>query len=111
MLAINSNRSIRELKGPGRPVLPEPDRLQVLAALECVDRLTLFYDATADRALRVLRPHVHAKGTDYTSETVPERETARALGIATFIAGAPKENSTRDIIATICERARAGLLD
>ncbi len=111
VLAINSNRSIRELKGAGRPVLPEPDRLQVLAALECVDRLALFYEATADRALRVLHPDVHAKGTDYTSETVPERETARELGISTFIAGAPKENSTRDIITTICERARAGLLD
>lgn len=110
VLAVNSNRSIRALKGEGRPVLPEPDRLQMLAALECVDHLTLFYDATADRALRVLKPDVHAKGTDYTSDTVPERETARALGVRTYIAGAAKENSSRDIITVIRERANAGLI-
>jgi len=110
VLAVNSNRSIRALKGEGRPVLPEPDRLQMLAALECVDYLTLFYDATADRSLRVLKPDVHAKGTDYTSETVPERETARALGVETYIAGAAKENSSRDIITVIRERANAGLI-
>jgi len=91
-------------------VLPEPDRLQMLAALECVDYLTLFYDDTADRALRVLRPDVHAKGTDYTSDTVPERMTARALGVHTYIAGAAKENSSRDIITVIRERANAGLI-
>lgn len=110
VLAVNSNRSIRALKGEGRPILAEDDRLQMLAALEAVDYLTLFYDDTADRALETLRPHMHAKGTDYTSANVPERLTAQRLGVETVITGNPKENSTRDIITVVRERAARGVL-
>jgi rfaE bifunctional protein nucleotidyltransferase chain/domain len=110
VLAVHSGRSIARVKGPGRPLLPEADRLRVLAALQCVDYLTLIHGDTADEALEVLRPDIHTRGTGYTLESVPERETARRLGIETRIAGRPKENSTRAIIETVVQRARAGLL-
>jgi rfaE bifunctional protein nucleotidyltransferase chain/domain len=110
VLAVNSNLSIRALKGPGRPILREADRLQLLAALECVDAVTVFHERSADRALALVRPDIHAKGTDYTLDSMPERETAQRLGIRMVIAGAAKENSTRDIIATVRERAEEGLV-
>lgn len=110
VVAVNSNAVIARLKGAGRPILSEPDRLQILAALRCVDYLTIFYDESADRVLQVLKPDIHAKGTDYTSENVPELATARRLGIQTRIAGDPKENSSRGIIELVVERARAGVL-
>lgn len=110
VLAVNSNASIARLKGAGRPLLDEPARLQLLAAIDAVDYLTVFYTDTADEVIEEVHPDIHAKGTDYTSENVPERLTSQRLGIKTVIAGAPKENSTRDIIEVILERARQGLL-
>ncbi|MCC6547631.1 HAD-IIIA family hydrolase [Candidatus Sumerlaeota bacterium] len=110
VVAINSNASVRRLKGNGRPILSESDRLQLLAAIRYVDYLTVFHEDSADRVLEVLRPDIHAKGTDYRSDNVPELETTRRLGIETRIAGNPKENSSRDIIGTIAERARKGLV-
>ncbi len=110
VLAVNSNASIRRLKGEGRPILSETDRLRLLAALKPVDYLTLFHEDAADYVLETLRPDIHAKGTDYTSDNVPELQTARRLGIETRIAGQPKENSSRDIIEVVLERTRAGLL-
>jgi len=99
ILAVNSDASIRQIKGPGRPILPEQERLALLNAIRYVDYLILFDDPTVMDLLEALRPHVHAKGTDYTIDTVPERETTRALGIEIMIAGAPKQNASREIIA------------
>lgn len=98
VLATNSNASIRRLKGEGRPVLREADRLEVLSSLRCVDRLTVFHKDTADHILEILRPDAHAKGSDYTPETVPERETDLRLGIEIVICGGAKENNTREIV-------------
>ncbi|MBI5154747.1 HAD-IIIA family hydrolase [Candidatus Poribacteria bacterium] len=109
ILAVNSNLAITRLKGRGRPILDEPSRLQLLAALQAVDYLTVFHEDSADELLEELRPDIHAKGTDYRDDNVPELQTSRRLGIRTVIAGAAKENSTRDIIEVVLERARAGL--
>ncbi|MDX2175536.1 MAG: HAD-IIIA family hydrolase [Candidatus Sumerlaeia bacterium] len=105
VVGVNSDASMRRLKGEGRPVMPEPYRLQLLAAMECVDALVPLTDDTAEYLLRTLRPQVHAKGSDYTAETVPEREVARGMGIEVLIAGSAKENSTKDIVRTVRERA------
>lgn len=110
ILGLNSNASIRRLKGAGRPVLPEAERLQLLAALKPVDYITVFYDDSADYVLELIHPHYHAKGTDYRSDNVPELQTTRRLNIPTVIAGNPKENSTRDIITVIEERTKAGII-
>lgn len=110
ILAVNSNASIRRIKGEGRPILDEPARLQMLAGIRAIDYLTVFHTDTADEILEEIHPDIHAKGTDYKSDTVPERLTSKRLGIETVIAGAPKENSTRDIIEIIVERGREGVL-
>ncbi len=110
VLAVNSNASVQRIKGAGRPILSEPERLQLLASIRYVDYLTVFHEDSADALLEVLRPDIHAKGTDYTSENVPELQTSRRLGIETRIAGDPKQNSSRDIIEVIRERAREGVL-
>ncbi len=101
VVAVNSDASIRRNKGKGRPVVPEAERVEVLAALECVDLVTVFDDPTVDALLRLLRPDVHAKGTDYTPETVPERETAREVGAAIAIVGDPKAHATSDLLRRI----------
>lgn len=101
IVALNSDRSTRGLKGPDRPFYPQEQRLEILAAMEMVDYLVAFDEPTVSPLLEKLRPHVHAKGTDYTRETVPERDTALALGIEIYIAGAPKENASRQIISKI----------
>ncbi len=110
VVAINSNASVRRLKGDKRPLLEEIDRLQLLAAMRPIDYVTIFHEDSADYVLEALRPDIHAKGTDYRSDNVPELETSRRLGIETRIAGNPKENSSRDVIDTIVERAKAGLI-
>jgi rfaE bifunctional protein nucleotidyltransferase chain/domain len=101
IVAVNSDRSTRGLKGEGRPFYPQEHRVEILAAMEMVDYVVLFDAPTGAPLLERLRPQVHAKGTDYTRETVPERETALALGIEIYIAGAPKENASRKIIGKI----------
>jgi len=104
VVAVNSDRSIKKIKGEKRPIYPEKERLEILEAIEHIDYLMVFDENTVDGILRELHPDVHAKGTDYTKETVPERETAKELGIETYIAGAPKENATKDIIKLILSR-------
>jgi len=105
-VGLNSDAAVARLKGPGRPLMPAQERLEILAALRAVDHVVVFDDDTADALLRALKPDVHAKGTDYTVESVPERATARAIGSATAITGDPKRHATRDLIATIVERFR-----
>lgn len=88
-------------KGPGRPVLPAPERAELVAALRGVDYVVIFDEPTVAPLLERLRPDVHCKGTDYTADTVPERETVRAYGGRVAIVGDPKDHSTRDLLARI----------
>jgi rfaE bifunctional protein nucleotidyltransferase chain/domain len=101
IVAINGDRSVRSLKGAGRPFLNEADRAELLAALECVDYVIVFGDPDVRRLLDRLRPDIHAKGTDYTEATVPERDVVLAYGGQVRIAGDPKDHSTRDLMARI----------
>lgn len=101
VVAVNDDDSTRRLKGEGRPMMTAADRAEILAAMRPVDFVLIFPGDTVDGVLRTLRPDVHAKGTDYTVETVPEIETAREIGCATVITGDPKERSSREIISRI----------
>lgn len=101
VVAVNSDASVRGQKGNDRPILDQAARAEMVAALRGVDYVTIFDDATVDRLLRTLRPDVHCKGTDYTIETVPERDTVRAYGGRIAIVGDPKDHSTRDLVARI----------
>jgi rfaE bifunctional protein nucleotidyltransferase chain/domain len=103
IVAINADRSVRALKGAGRPFLNEDDRAEILAALECVDYVVTFDEPDVRGLLDRLRPDVHAKGTDYTEATVPERDVVLAYGGKVRIAGDPKDHSTRDLMARIRE--------
>jgi rfaE bifunctional protein nucleotidyltransferase chain/domain len=103
VVAINSDRSVRALKGPGRPILNENERVALVSALRCVDHVVVFDEPDVTRVLEVLRPAVHAKGTDYTEATVPEREQVLAYGGQVRITGDPKDHSTRDVIRKILE--------
>ena len=105
IVALNDDDSVRVLKGPGRPIQTALDRAELVAALRMVDYVVVFPDLTVERLLTVLEPEIHAKGTDYTVETVPERDIVRAYGGRTVIVGDNKEHSSRDVIARI--RARA----
>ncbi|HET7100389.1 MAG TPA: D-glycero-beta-D-manno-heptose 1-phosphate adenylyltransferase [Terriglobia bacterium] len=103
VVGVNSDLSVRQLKGEGRPLLPEDARAELLAAMECVDYVVIFDDLTAENILRDLRPDVHSKGTDYTEATVPEREVVRSWGGRVAIVGDPKDHSTRDVLARIAQ--------
>jgi rfaE bifunctional protein nucleotidyltransferase chain/domain len=107
VVGINSDRSVAQLKGPGRPLLGEETRAELVAALNCVDYAVIFDDATAEPILRDLRPHVQCKGPDYSEESVPERWVMDELGGEVRIVGDPKDHSTRDLLADIARRARA----
>jgi len=105
VVGVNDDSSVRGLKGPGRPVLDEDARSLLVAALRPVDYVVLFPEPTVEGLLNELRPEVHAKGTDYTAETVPERAAAARLGIRVAIVGDPKDHSTRTLFDTICKAA------
>jgi D-glycero-beta-D-manno-heptose 1-phosphate adenylyltransferase len=105
VVGVNDDSSVRNLKGPGRPILDEGARTLLIAALRCVDYVVLFSESTVEALLEELRPDVHAKGTDYTAETVPERATAAALGIRVAIVGDPKDHSTRSLFDSIRKAA------
>lgn len=107
VVAINSDRSVRLIKDQGRPVMNENERVTLVSALACVDHVVLFDEPDVTRVLETLRPAVHAKGTDYTEETVPERRRVLAYGGEVRIAGDAKEHSTRDIIKRIVESRRS----
>lgn len=106
VVGVNSDRTVRELKGPGRPLLPEAARAELLAALEPVDYVVIFDEPTVATLLAELRPHVHCKGTDYTEETVPERAVMKKLGGEVRIVGDAKAHSTRDLLKEIARRSR-----
>jgi rfaE bifunctional protein nucleotidyltransferase chain/domain len=105
VVAVNSDASERALKGEGRPVLPQEARAQLVAALAAVDYVVIFDELSVEPLLEALRPNVHAKGTDYTADTVPERETAARLGIRVAIVGDPKRHSTRGLLERLRGRA------
>ncbi|HMD40739.1 MAG TPA: adenylyltransferase/cytidyltransferase family protein [Candidatus Acidoferrum sp.] len=101
VVGVNSDSSVCVLKGPGRPILDENARARLVAALRAVDYVVLFSEPSVESLLEDLRPDVHAKGTDYTTETVPERATAARLGIRVAIVGDPKDHSTRDLLESV----------
>ena len=101
VVAINDDKSVGRLKGKGRPILPADDRAEMVAALDGVDYVVTFADPDVNRLLTLLKPDVHCKGTDYTADTVPERETVRSYGGRIAIVGDPKDHSTRDLLARI----------
>jgi len=107
VVALNSDKSMRLIKDPGRPILSENERVSLVSALRCVDHVVLFDEPDVSHVLEVLRPAIHAKGTDYTEETVPERDKVLAYGGEVRIAGDPKNHSTRDIIEQILKKARS----
>ena len=103
VVAINSDRSVRALKGEGRPILNETERVALVSALRCVDHVVVFDEGDVTRVLDILRPSIHAKGTDYTEATVPERDQVVAYGGQVRITGDPKDHSTRDVIRRILD--------
>ena len=103
IVAINDDESVRRLKGTNRPVLAAVDRAELVAALRSVDYVVIFPEPTVAPLLELLEPDVHCKGTDYTVDTVPERETVRAYGGRIAIVGDPKDHSTRELLERIRE--------
>mgnify|MGYP001818218287 FL=1 len=102
--AVNSDASVRASKGETRPIIPEDERVEILSHLWMVDRICLFDSVTVGPVLELLRPDIHAKGTDYTAESVPERHVVAAYGGRTVICGDPKDHATTDVIGIITER-------
>ena len=101
LVAVNADRSVAALKGSGRPLQSAAERAEILAAFAMVDYVVVFEEATVAGLLERLRPDVHCKGTDYTADTVPERDVVRAYGGRTAIVGDPKDHSTRDLLGRI----------
>jgi rfaE bifunctional protein nucleotidyltransferase chain/domain len=108
VVAINDDDSVRQLKGGNRPIFSAADRAAMVSALRSVDYVIVFPDLDVKELLRGLKPDVHCKGTDYTLDTVPERDTVRAYGGRTAIVGDPKDHSTRDLIARVHAAPRGG---
>jgi rfaE bifunctional protein nucleotidyltransferase chain/domain len=105
-VGVNSDAAVSRLKGAGRPLMSADERVELLAALRDVDHVVVFDEDTADTLVTALRPHVHAKGTDYTEATVPERAAVERVGGRVAIAGDAKDHATRDLIARVLERFR-----
>jgi D-glycero-beta-D-manno-heptose 1-phosphate adenylyltransferase len=107
VVGINADSSVTPLKGPGRPILDENARALLVAALRDVDYVVIFPEPNVEKLLEELRPNVHAKGTDYTADSVPERAVANRLGIRVAIVGDPKDHSTRAFLAAIRKEPHA----
>ena len=101
VVAINSDASVRGLKGPTRPILAEADRAELVDAMRAVDYVVIFDEPTVTPLLELLKPDVHCKGTDYTVDTVPERDTVRAYGGRIAIVGDAKDHSTTDLLSRL----------
>jgi D-glycero-beta-D-manno-heptose 1-phosphate adenylyltransferase len=101
VVGINSDEQARILKGEGRPFVPERERAETVAALRAVDFVTIFPEPTVEALLRAIRPDIHAKGTDYTEETVPERDVVRSYGGRVMIVGDPKDHSSTEMVRRV----------
>jgi rfaE bifunctional protein nucleotidyltransferase chain/domain len=101
VVGINSDEQVRAQKGAGRPFMPERERAEIIAAIRAVDFVTIFHEPTVTELLLSIRPDVHAKGTDYTAETVPERDVARSYGGRVSIVGDPKDHSSTEMIERV----------
>ncbi|MBL8920849.1 MAG: adenylyltransferase/cytidyltransferase family protein [Myxococcaceae bacterium] len=104
VVAVNSDASTRALKGPGRPVIPEGERAELLEALACTDAVLIFSEPDVRQVLRALKPHFQVKGTDYTPDTVPERAELEAWGGQVVIAGDPKDHSTTELVKALAPK-------
>lgn len=98
VVGINSDEQVRALKGEPRPLVPERERAEIIASMRAVDFVTIFSEPTVEALLRALRPDIHAKGTDYTEETVPERDVIRPMGGRVAIVGDPKDHSSSNLV-------------
>jgi rfaE bifunctional protein nucleotidyltransferase chain/domain len=105
VVAVNADSSVRKLKGAGRPIVPEAERAELVAALACVDHVVLFEQDDVCEIIRALRPDVHVKGTDYTPETIPERDEVLAYGGRLAVAGDPKDHSTSELLTRLGEES------
>ena len=103
IVGINSDRQARQLKGSNRPFMPENERAEIVASLRCVDLVTIFDEPTVEELMNAIRPDFHAKGTDYTTDTVPERKLMHQLGGIVVIVGDPKDHSSTDLIKNVRE--------
>ncbi len=101
VVGINSDRQTSRLKGTNRPFMPEDERAEIVSSLRCVDLVTIFDEPTVEELIKAIRPDFHAKGTDYTTETVPERRYIRELGGRVVIVGDPKDHSSTDLIQRV----------
>ncbi|MBV9573817.1 MAG: adenylyltransferase/cytidyltransferase family protein [Acidobacteriales bacterium] len=101
IVAINSDESVRALKGKGRPLIPAEERAEILAALSDVDAVVIFTEPDVRELIREIRPQIHAKGTDYTAESVPERDTVAEVGGRVEIVGDPKDHSASEILSRV----------
>lgn len=106
VVALNSDSSVRKLKGKARPILLEKERAEIIASFYFVDYVTFFNEAKVEQVLLALKPQVHAKGSDYTVDTVPERETVKKYGGETAITGGPKIKSTSEVIREIASKLK-----
>ena len=104
VVGVNSDRQVAIQKGAGRPILPATERAELLAALESVSYVTIFDEPTVEELLLALKPDVHAKGTDYTVDSVPEREVVKSYGGRVAIVGDPKDHSTSEILFRMGEK-------
>lgn len=108
LVAMNDDGSTRALKGKGRPIMPVAHRSRLIAALDMVDAVLIFSARDVVRILETIRPACHAKGTDYTVDTVPEREFSKSLGIETVVVGDPKSHASSEVVARVRRRRRRG---
>lgn len=104
VVGVNADETVRELKGPSRPAQPEDERAEIVAAIRRVAHVTVFGERTVEALLRAVRPDVHCKGTDYTPETLPERDVAREIGARIAIVGDPKTHASSELIARLSRR-------
>jgi D-glycero-beta-D-manno-heptose 1-phosphate adenylyltransferase len=106
VVAVNSDEQARQLKGERRPLVPERERAELVASLRCVDLVTIFNEPTVEGLVRAIRPDFHAKGTDYTVDTVPERDIVRECGGTVAIVGDPKDHSSTELFEKTGDRRR-----
>ena len=101
VVGINSDRQVGQLKGEDRPFMPEGERAEIIASLRFVDAVTIFDEPTVEELILTIRPDIHAKGTDYTIDTVPEREIVKSYGGTVAIVGDPKDHSSSDLVRKV----------